>query len=200
MATIAEDTFNRSDRSLDGDTMSDGSSTWALGNNGGWSIVSNQARSDLANGVEFCDSMSDTADIRSRIETYDASVGAFARYDNSTKNGYVSVRTGANVHRLFRSAGLSFTQLGSDGSTVSNGETIAVVCNGTSISAEYEGSTDVGPVTDSNYSTGKAAIWAASGSKDIDNFFSETLAAPPAGAAGFKAQQYYRTLLAGGAR
>jgi hypothetical protein len=68
-------------------------------------------------------------------------------------------QTNTHETRLYKVVGGSFTQLGTDAAACSSGQTLRITCNGTAISVSVNGSTVIGPVTDSGIASGRAGIW-----------------------------------------
>lgn len=179
MATLAQDDFNRSDRSLDGDTMSDGSNTWAIHVGSGWSISSNIATGGYGNRSMYCDTVADTANVRVHADAQGGSYGGpAARMVTGATTAYFAVsRAGFTYTRLFKEVAGSATQLGSNGPNTSAGDVITVECDGTSISAEING-TPFASVTDSAISTGRVGLMAIAGNAGkADDWIAESIEA-----------------------
>ena len=190
MATIAADNFNRSNRSLAGDTMSDGSSTWADGLNGGCSIDTNVAIGDsgAATADAYCDSMSNIADltVTAKVASGD-NVGVIARRTGNGEKYYAKMKTGDAKLMVWKTSGGSSSQLGADGSVVSVGDTIGIRCEGTTISGLINGVVDFSR-TDSDHSTGQAGIHIRAQDGTLDDWIAETISAADAGGQGVAAQ------------
>ncbi len=187
---IAADNFNRSNRSLDGDTMSDGSNTWADGLNGGCSIDTNAAKGDsgAATADEVCDSMADTADltVTAKVASGD-NVGVVARWTADGEKYYVKMKATTGEIQLWATTSSSSAQIGSDGSVVSVGDTIGIKCEGTSISALINGVVDF-TETDTDHSTGKAGIHIRKAEGTLDDFSADLNATVPDAEQGYAAQ------------
>jgi hypothetical protein len=93
----------------------------------------------------------------------DEGLGPQVRGHGTTADCYLCQ---SNTHEtrvyICQSNGSSFAQLGSDGAAVATGDVIRVQAIGTSISASKNGTTIIGPVTDSNISSGTPGLWASS--------------------------------------
>ena len=178
VTTIAEDDFTRSDASLDGATMSDGSSTWegtpSRGN--GFSVVSNVASCDDGNvTIQTCDSMSNTADldVSLKVTVQQSLIGVAARITDGN-NFYWLEWGGSAVLRLWIYNAGSPSQLGSDGSSVSANDVIKLRCQGTSIKGYINGVQDIS-VTNAVHSTGKAGLVGKGVGAKGDDWKAETL-------------------------
>lgn len=179
MATLAQDDFNRSDRSLDGDTMSDGSNTWAIHVGSGWSISSNIARGGYGNRSMYCDTVANTANVRVSGDAQSGTSaygGPAARMVvGATTAYYAFSRAGATYTKLYKEVAGSATQLGSNGPNTSVGDVITVECDGTSISGEVNG-TPFASVTDSAISTGRVGMMALTGNGgSTDDWLAESI-------------------------
>lgn len=145
--------------------------SWGVAN-GGFDIQSNQANVTAVNGnnnaIAYDVTMAATADMRVTVTlpTIPSFGSAFARFDGAADGaGYICGAGTAlgTVTRVYRANGSnSFTQLGSDGSAASNGDSFGIDCSGTSISGLRNGSVEVGPVTDSTYASGAGGMRLAS--------------------------------------
>ena len=179
LVVLHADNFNRSDRALSGDTMSDGLGAWA-NDVGAFSIATNQARATsvigTADATAYDSAMTAVGTQRATIANQDAQVGSLARYNPAANTGYLSYRTASNAAGLYRViVGSAYTLLGS-GSSVSSGQTLGCDCDGSSISLLLDGSSDVGPVTDSTYATGVGGVYGIR-DRDLDDWQVEVEAA-----------------------
>ena len=202
IALPATSDFTVESGSLDGDKLSQTDQHWALGEGAGLSESSGVVVGDATTDwdVEYVTDMPDTTDITATIEVVSGNtMRVMARYDQGATTYYCAQIKADGKLELRRVDGdsTSPTVLGSEGSAVSASDTIAVRCFGTSIYALINGVVDIGPITDANYATGKAAIGIFEQTGTLDDF-SATVFVPAAGG-GFT-EHYYRLLLAGVSR
>jgi hypothetical protein len=90
--------------------------------------------------------------------TTDEGVGGACRIASGAKTHYL-VQGNTHETRIYKVVAGAFTQLGSDGPAVATGDKLRLICSGTSISATKNGTTIIGPVTDSDIASGDAGIW-----------------------------------------
>lgn len=160
LTVLHSDSFNRSNRSLSGDTMSDSVGAWATQNASYPKIVSNQAAGDSAGGNWYgaYDSVQTAvAEHRATATWLDWLSQICVRMDSSF-NGYAcDARAGSTT--IYKATPIgSFSNLGS-GSGVSTNDTIAADADtGNNITFLVNGSAAVGPVSDSTYTTGVGGI------------------------------------------
>ena len=95
--------------------------------------------------------------------TTDEGIGPAYRIAAGAQTHYL-VQTNTNETRLYSVVGGGYTQLGSDGVACVTGDVLRLTCNGTSISVQRNGTTIIGPVTNSAIASGNAGIWAAASS------------------------------------
>jgi hypothetical protein len=97
----------------------------------------------------------------------DEGFGPAVRIATGAQTEYM-VQSNANETRCYKVVSGGFTQLGSDGAAGANTDLIKLSANGTSISTDKNGSTIIGPTTDSGIASGRYGIWSwNSGSVDI---------------------------------
>lgn len=75
------------------------------------------------------------------------------------------VQTNTTETRLYKRVSGGYTQLGSDGAVCAADDVLYVSAVGTTITVKKNGSTIIGPVTDSGISAGSAGLWASTGSE-----------------------------------
>lgn len=92
--------------------------------------------------------------------TTDEGVGPAARVATAAQTMYFG-QTNTHETRLYKCVATTFTQLGSDGVACATGDTLAIVFTGTSISLKKNGTTIVGPVTDSSIASGQGGMYAS---------------------------------------
>lgn len=181
-ATRSSDSFNRTDGALGGSTLdnaaggTEGSNTWTV-IGGTWAVVSNQGQhSGTADTEMIVQSTSDVADQRVTITIpvagNDHSQGPIARYASAGNYYLAHIEPGGAV-QLFKRVGGSFTQLGSNGTSIVSGDELSVQCVGTAISLLINGVVDIGPITDSAHSTGKPGIYRGDATRLFDDFLYE---------------------------
>lgn len=197
MSVYASDSFNRANAALGGSTLDNafgGSETdaWVTlpggGGEGTWAILSNQATSvDLGSvfGAGILIASSSKNDFQVSAKTYSLDCGVMARCSadfalNAGPTGcYVFYRNfSSGKGQLFKWAGGSFSQLGSDGPVIADGDVMMVQCNGTTIAGLINGSVAVS-VTDSTYSAGYGGLYGGGGgTSTFDDVIYETVTAP----------------------
>lgn len=171
-ATLHADTFNRANAELNGATMSDASGTWVSeGGNSIWSVSSNQALS-VANtwgSVVLYDSAmsSSQGDQYAQVVLVGASGGVSAfggggpvvRY--STGAFYYVMRYATQLV-LYKAAGsYPGTALATYTVTAAAGDVLRLEAVGGALEVFLNGVSQGSPVSDSSYTTGRAAIWQA---------------------------------------
>ena len=161
--------------------MSDGSSTWALGDNGGWSIVSNEASNDGggANCIEYCDSMANTANVhvRAKYRAVAGNGGVVARYTDASNFYYGRWNNGDGEWQLYVSTTLGgMVQVDAVAGTCGVGDIVGIRCIGTTITVEKNGVTVITATSQSDHATGKAGIRSAGNANQsqLDDFLVET--------------------------
>lgn len=180
------DTFNRSNRELIGDTMSDGSGVWASRDNatGVHAIVSNQYNSGagswsnvpMYNSTMSASQGDQAAEITLVSNTF--SGGPAIRYSSGTYY-YIGAITSTSLSIYAASSGYPGTVLATlTGLTINNTSVIKLEGIGSTLTAYVDGSS-VGSATDSNYTAGRCGIWNAfSQTCDAYNDYIPASAAP----------------------
>lgn len=166
LTLLHADDFNRANSALNGSTMSDGIGAWTDDGLSG-SVVSNEVSSS---GTGACyDSVMSAVDVqRVSVKTrnnggggYPLSGGVIGRCDPSANTGYVMLNGYYGASRCYRAddyTTANFTQIISGSFNPSNGDTIAVDCDGSTIDFLHNGSSLFGPATDSTYATGVGGL------------------------------------------
>jgi len=185
LTTLHQDSFNRADTSdIGGSTMSDGVGAWSSALYSGlFKIASNVIQQTGGNGTycAYYDSAMSDVDVQRAsltISTWTQS-GPFVRIKTSDGSGYTSISFfDASLYRV--DAGTR-TSLGT-GSSPTGGDIISCDASGSSISHLVNGSTRVGPVTDTTYSTGRCGVFSdgAAGGPTEDDFLAEVASATSA--------------------
>lgn len=159
------DTFNRSNRELIGDTMSDGSGVWASRDNvtGVHSVTSNQYFSGAGswnNVPVYNTTMSSTQGDQASEVTYKGSTngGPVVRYASGAYY-YLNV-SGSSFTIYYATTGYPGTVVGTVSETTATGDVVRLEAVGTTLTA-YENGVSKLSVTDSNLSTGRSGIWLA---------------------------------------
>lgn len=93
------------------------------------------------------------------------SIGPAVRIQNTGANGYYVSWHDTNVLTLFVTVAGTDTSLGT--STAVATDVIRIEASGTSISVKKNGSVVIGPVTDSNFSSGKAGVGGSGGAAGV---------------------------------
>lgn len=159
---------------------------------GDFDIVGNRARSGAASGTHLAQATSDlsSSDHYAQFAVYPVASSldcAPAARCQSGPTAYIAIVRDvdlSNDARLFKLLTGTFTQLGTTVShSSSDGDVVQCKADGSSITHIVNGSTVIGPVSDTGISSGlRCGIWAfEAGRGDIDNFEAADLAAPPAG-------------------
>ena len=165
LALLHADDFNRSDRSLDGDTMSDGLGAWARYGGTSWSIVSNEADS-VGTTVLVDSAMSDAGDQKSEVsERAGGDIGPICRWragGGGIGDLYLAY---CGDGTLYRVSGGSYTAIAAAGGSVTNPHVAAVEAIGSTITF-YKNGVSIGSATDSTYATGKCGLWGGGASGD----------------------------------
>lgn len=106
--------------------------------------------------------------IGSPVAVSDEGVGPIIRCSDAN-NLYIAQGNTVET-KLYKRVGGAFTQLGSDGAAVADGDTLYVEAQGTSILVKKNGSTIIGPVTDAALSAGNAGMWGTRQAMRADDF------------------------------
>lgn len=94
--------------------------------------------------------------------TSDEGVGPAARvnFAGTTPTSLYFAQTNTSETKLYKwTTGGGYVQLGSNGAACAAGDLLRLIPNGTSISVTKNGTTIIGPVTDSTIASGSAGIW-----------------------------------------
>jgi hypothetical protein len=159
MTELVADSFNRAN-------AADLGANWAVQSGGSAITISgNQATSTASPAVEYYSATAAPDDgyaeivVGTAVETVsDTGIGPAYRMATAAQTMYFA-QTNTHETRLYKVVGGSFTQLGTDAAACSSGQTLRITCNGTAISVSVNGSTVIGPVTDSGIASGRAGIW-----------------------------------------
>lgn len=160
LTPLLSDSFNRDDGDLDGSTLDNagggsGTHTWdAL--SGTWDILTNRARC-ASGGDNVCivSTMANTADMRVSAVSRGDGASLTARVTDAT-DGYIAFRFATGVVACYEANG---TPLGGTApGAIADGDTLALECIGDQITVKVNGSTVLGPFTNSTYTTGKAGL------------------------------------------
>ena len=156
LTVLHTDSFNRSDRALSGDTMSDGVGVWGCPDASNPRISSNKVAGGGAWHYGY-DSVMSNVDVQRTTMTWsDLLIQAGVRIQTVTGYGYYAdARSGA--HYLYRYDGL-YNNIGS-GAGLSVGDTWACDADGTTIKTLKNGSVDITATGQTDYSTGKAGLF-----------------------------------------
>lgn len=161
MAVLATDNFNRANAANLGANWTVQSGFAAI------PIVSNHMDVPASLGVEYYNGVSWPNDQWSDYicgaidDRTDEGMGPAIRINTSSGDLYLS-QTNTSETRLYKYVGAVFTQLGSDGASCTTSDQMYAEAVSTSIAVKKNGSTIVGPVTDSAISSGNAGMWSSS--------------------------------------
>jgi hypothetical protein len=165
MTILATDDFNRADAGTLGANWTD------LAGETGWSIVSSEAKVTSAGSVtmasrwtavSFPNNQWAQVAVGSTLETTsDQGVGPMVR---AQSGGDRILMQGNSVQtRVYKKVSGTFTQLGTDGPAVTNGDVLYLEIQGTTVVAKLNGTSVCGsPIAlGTGPSTGSAGLWAA---------------------------------------
>ncbi len=160
MSVLATDTFTGTD------ATSPTSANWATQSGlGGVEIRSNQASNvggsnsgQRYTAVSAPDDQYVKCTIVKTIATADQGPGPAARMAAGATTFYFGQCNTTDI-RLYKVVANAFTQLGSTAGAVAVNDIIELDCVGTAITLKKNGSTIIGPITDSAIATGSAGIW-----------------------------------------
>lgn len=173
MAVFAEDDFDRSNRSLSGDTASDGGTWGSFGGGIGtsMSITSNYAHSNdggpnhlIHSGTPGANDYTITASVALRAEN--GRVGLLARCDGSGSGYRFQYDNATNRWQLQRFDSGSLTTIDNNAPVtmgVYAASDLVLDVSGSSLSGSYDG-TERASTTDATYSTGQVGIMGYGGS------------------------------------
>jgi len=162
LTLLHSDNFNRSNRSLSGDTMSDSTGAWATNHASYPSIASQVVSDDGAGGGSgwraAVDSVMSDVDVqRSTVSWLNWLSGPTVRSDSTNYNGYLSdARPSSST--IYKWTSDVAANLGSDASGNSAADTIAADADGSTIKFMRNGSTIITVTSETTYSTGKAGL------------------------------------------
>lgn len=171
-AVLATDNCNGTDgASFHGRSTTTGGATWSTFIGADWlQVQSNRAYSTNV-GIGWLSSISDIADVYVQGVAKTSDFGPYARVQTSgNTSGYWLRHSGTNVDMYRAYPGATYVQLGSNGSAPGTDPTLRIECSGTSISGYLNGVLDVGPVTDSTWSTGKVGVFILQSAKYGDDW------------------------------
>jgi hypothetical protein len=168
------DNFNRADNASALGTPSDAGSDWtAIA--GTWGVGSNVARKvNATDGQDIAVLDSGTANVEAQVTfstlSADAGPGLVARLVDSSNYLLVQCRggnSGSAYLELYKFVSGTPTSLGTYNTIVSAGDVVKLRCDGDSLTVYRNGSSVIGPVTESAHNTatkhGIQAYWAGSG-------------------------------------
>lgn len=164
MTIISSDAFARANGAI-----GNGWTLTPLGNDA-YTIASNEAVADIPGhtGCSYLSGFTYPANGYAEVTIGtvvdagdDVGFGPAYRLQTAATSGYI-VQVSGVESRLYKVVAGSYTQLGSDGPSGATGNKFRIICNGTSISVQKNGSTVIGPVTDATFATGEAGMWSQS--------------------------------------
>lgn len=187
---VFNDTFDRANGNLTGTTSSDGKFAWLDVDVGGnsWDILTNQASATTSDGFRTCRANADldTDDHYSQGAitcTYgnNAAIGFLVRFVSTASAGYGGEigNIGGNFRRTYRYD--TDANVASDTNAPATTGTLRIECDGSSITAKLNGTTFLGPTTNTAFAgqlrTGISAYSNETGNTlIIDNFEAGDLA------------------------
>lgn len=176
-STLHQDTFNRSNGSLNGSTMSDGLGTWAssVATADVWDIVSNRAFGTNGTDAGIWDSAMSAVDVQKAEATITIDdTGVIVRHNAGSTNFDAAyymlyLYSGGLTLYIHNAGGAGFTSFGSAG-TASVGDTLALSADGNTLEWFVNG-TSGGTTTDSTLTTGRCGLYGGGlDSSEVDNF------------------------------
>lgn len=181
-SVLHQDNFNRSNRNLSGDTMSDSVGAWSIGC-GSFSIVSTNVAQGGSYSMAYDNVMSAVDKQKVSVKFASASgmiFGAVARYDGSTYFYFADFGYFGSGQRLFYAnvSGSTFTSLGNGGTSGTTNDVITLEANGSTLTV-YKNGSSVFSATDSNIATGVAGMFDYNflGGQTMDDWQVETYTA-----------------------
>lgn len=179
-ALLHQDDFNRSDRTLSGDTMSDGLGAWTERPAGSsWSIVSNQADCAAGGGVILYDSAMSAVDVQKAEATYYGSVGGPAVRCSAGTGGHgnaYAAHCNPTIY-VFRFTNGIGTIIGfSTGAGTAAGEVVSISAEGSTIRS-YDDGVLVHDLTDSTHATGVCGLYGSGGTTPTYDDFADYIEA-----------------------
>ncbi len=158
MTVLATDDFNRTDAANLGANWTVPTGCTAI------PVVSNQCSAgtwgppiEFYNGVSWPDDQYAQLVITSVSTSTDSGMGPAVRV-TSGGDAYFAQATTSEI-RLYKRVSGGYTQLGSDAAAATANDVLYIEAQGTSILVKKNGSTIIGPVTDSSIASGNAGIW-----------------------------------------
>lgn len=162
MASLATDDFNRANSGTLGANW-----TGTTGAAARFSIVSNQAKNngttitlDSYTGTSAPANQYSKITLKTILGVSDEGPGPAVRVSTAAVTAYFAQCNTVEI-KLYKVVSGSFTQLGSDAAAAANNDVVEIDANGTSITVKKNGSTVIGPITDSAISTGNWGLWCA---------------------------------------
>jgi len=175
-AALATDNCDgTSGTSFHGRSTTTGSKTWATFLGFDWLQIGSGGSANSAYstnvGIGWLSDMSDTADSYVQCVAKTNNAGPYTRIGTSgNTSGYWVRHNNTNVDMYYAVPGSAYVQLGSNGSAPGTNPVLKVSCSGSSVSGYKNGTLDVGPVTDTNRSTGRAGIFILESGKYLDDW------------------------------
>lgn len=192
-AIKSSESFDRVNGALGGSTLDNAGGGSESGNtwnpvSGDWFVDDSMCFNEDADTVVVVGSTAAvnkqrvTATYLGSISNETGVIGRWAAGTGGNGNLYLTYVNASAVIQLYRyTEGSGFTQLGSNGGSLSTGDTWSVESVDDQISALLNSSATVGPITDATYATGKPGIYGGAITKFRDDFVHETdEGAPPA--------------------
>lgn len=101
--------------------------------------------------------------------TSDEGVGPACRMASGAQTQYFA-QTNTVETKLYKVVAGTFTQLGVDGAACATGNVLRLECVGDQITVKKNGTTIIGPITDSAIASGNAGMWCTHAVGAIDSF------------------------------
>jgi hypothetical protein len=193
MSVLATDAFTRADAGNLGANWSIPTGFTAI------AVVSNQAKIDNPSdlGMEYYNAVVwpnyQYAQIKLTALNGDADSGMGPAVRVQSSGSAYFCQGNTTDTRLYKVVGGTFTQLGPTAGACAVNDVLYIEVQGTSLTVKQNGSTIIGPVTDSDISTGNAGLWAfIAGNPAGDDWEGGDFGG--GGGGGGKPDQYYRMM------
>lgn len=176
-AVIATDNCDGTNgSSFHGLSTTTGGKTWATFLGADWMQVQSNTAYSTNSGIAWLSDMSDTADVYAQCTAKTNNAGPYIRISTSgNTEGYWIRHNNSNVDMYRAVPGSTYVQLGSNGSSPGTNPLLRIEASGSSISGYLNGVLDIGPVTDTNRTTGKCGAFILESGKSFDDWEAGTL-------------------------
>jgi hypothetical protein len=159
------DNFNRADSSAALGTPSDGGSAWVSqfsGGGVGWGISGNKGYDQYdagGTGIATLDSSSADTTVQATLSAVGNEIGLVARFSDTSNYLFIRARS-SDGYTLFKRVAGSATSLGNYAGTPANGDVLALVMSGSSLTVQVNGVSRITATDSFNNTATLHGLWA----------------------------------------